>query len=220
MNIARSLDKRSCNDVNNQNNQNHQNNQNFQNHGNHQNHRDSRNQCVANRKMYQNILVRHGMAIPMVFGLIVVAGILGTTIWMSGRVGATRVKQSINILQLTNLTEAGITSGYSRLKQKAREGIDLDKINIKYFQIEMPLKYGKGICDGSVRGIGRGKYRITATGKLQPSKRRFASKKTMKLSAIAKIETTLITDPANSFKFLKEFRCSLVNIRNEEVDTK
>ena len=161
------------------------------------------------------------MAIPMVLGLIVVAGILGTTIWMSGRVGSTRVKQTIEILQLTSMAEAGITSGYSRLKQVVLRGVPLEQVKINYFKIEIPLKSGgKGICEGEVSPIGKGKFRITSIGKIEVSKGKRKRSKVMNLSAIAKVRVSLTTHPYDSSKLIRHYKCSLSSIKREKDDTK
>lgn len=164
------------------------------------------------------------MAIPMVLGLIVVASILGSAIWMSGRVGATRVNLSIDNLQLTNVVEAGITSGYARLKLEIQKGTPLEDIKINPFQIEMPLKRGNGICEGRVRSIGKGKFQISSKGSLQKSKGRSKGRskgkpkipRIMNMSAIAKVIVTKITDPSDSFRLIKYFRCSLSRIKREK----
>jgi len=152
------------------------------------------------------------MAIPMVLGLIVVAGMLGTTILMSGRVGSARVKHSIENLQLTHLAEAGINSGYARLKQEVSKGLPLEQIKINYFKIETPLKSGKGFFEGKIRYIGKGKFRITSTGKLEFPKRKSSRSRVMKLSSIAKIRVSVITDPYNSLRLIRHYKCSMSRI--------
>lgn len=171
---------------------------------------------IPNIKSCQILLERRGMAIPMVLGLIVVSGILGTSIWMSGLVGTARVKHSTEFLQLINLAEAGISSGYARLKYKVSSGIPLEKINIIYFKNEIPMKKAKGIYEGDVKAIGKGKFRIISTGTIKSSNRKLKRSKTMKLSAVAKVRVSLVTDSYDTSKLIRHYKCSLSKIKREE----
>ncbi|MGM0600832.1 MAG: hypothetical protein ACQETH_13560 [Candidatus Rifleibacteriota bacterium] len=149
------------------------------------------------------------MAIPLVLGMVVVAGILGSTIWLSGRVGNRRVNQTINRLQLSSIAEAGISRGFSKIKIELEKGMLLKKIEISPFTTLFTLKNGEGSCRTKVEYIGREKFKIISTGRFNAFKSRSPSEKVMQIIAIAEVRTSTVQVGYYHKKFLKKYNCSL-----------
>lgn len=167
-----------------------------------------------------NSQFKRGMAIPLVFGLIVVAGILGTTIWMSSRIGNRRVNQIIERLQLANMAEAGIISGFAKLKLELIKGHSLEKIKISPIQLGLSLTEGSGTCETTVKLVKKNQFRITSQGNYQSKKRKFKNSKIMKIQAIAKIRTDLVQNRFSYPKYSKRYYCSLKIISREILNKK
>ncbi|MFZ2955485.1 MAG: hypothetical protein WA705_01115 [Candidatus Ozemobacteraceae bacterium] len=161
---------------------------------------------------------RPGMAIPMVLGLIVVAGILGSTLWMSGRVGATRANRSIDMLQLTHVAEAGITEGFLRLKKDILQKKPFEQIRISDISREIPLERRTGMCEGKVVPLGSGRFRMTSKGWFQFPTGKPTSAGIMNLSAVAEVKVTTVRDPSDSSRWIKHYRCTLSEFKREEAD--
>ena len=157
-----------------------------------------------------------GMAIPLVLGMIVVAGILGSTIWLSGRVGNRRVNQTISRLQLNSLTEAGISRGFAKLKLKLKKGGLLKKIEISPFTTSFSLKNGEGSCITKVEYIGKEKFKIVSTGNYKAFKSRTSAERMMRISAIVDVRVSTVQVGYYHKKYLKQYNCSF-KIKNRQT---
>eukprot|EP01156_Anaeramoeba_ignava_P006176 Anaeramoba_ignava/a347959_4.p1 GENE.a347959_4~~a347959_4.p1 ORF type:complete len:191 (-),score=8.84 a347959_4:83-655(-) len=163
---------------------------------------------------------RKGMAIPLVFGLIVVSGVLGTTIWMSSRIGNRRINKITERLQLENTAEAGITSGFSRLKLELTKGLPLKKVKIRPIQQQFQLTEGTGTCNVTVKLVEKNEFLIISRGKYQAKKNKQRKSKIMKIQAKVKVVVTLIENYYGRPRYLKNYSCSLKIINREILSQK